>query len=121
MIQMHKIIHRNLNTCTSIRPPTIQFVGGIKIDKAQTLIKACHVRLVDAADCIFSGTDTLILNKIGKDFIAKFELQFVGDHLRQQQLIMAAGIAELRNTTLHQILFEEGAVEFWSYTFEGNA
>ena len=34
---------------------------------------------------------------------------------------MATGIAELRNTPLHKILLEEGTIEFWSHTFEGNA
>ena len=71
--------------------PTVQSVDSIDICEAECLVETCHISLVDASDGVFSGLHVLIADKVGINLIVGFQLHLVGNHLGNQQLILAGG------------------------------
>ena len=95
IVNLKQVVDGHFYTSTIIFLPSIQTVGCIDICKAEALVKTCHVGLIDARNGVFPGLYILVTNEVGINLVAGIQLQFVGDHLRYQQLIAAGGIAEL--------------------------
>ena len=117
LVELLEIIHRQLCTAILVRFPTIEFVGGIEVGKTGYLIKTRQICLVDTFNGKASRTHFVVLDEVGIDTVTDFQLQFVGNEFRNDNLVLTLLIAELRQFAFHHIIFNKGGVELWSHTF----
>ena len=116
-----EVVEDELGTGSLVCLPAVELHGRVEVGQHRHLVEHRQVGLIDAGYGVSAHADVVVVDEVGKDTSADTQSQLVGDGARDDNLLLAALVGELRDVALHHVLMDEGGVVFLCDAFEGHA
>ena len=90
----------------------------MQVGKCDHIVVEREIGLVDAADGEPSGAYSVLVDEVGKNAIARFQLELIGHCLGNQELVAVLVAREDRYPSAHHVVVDECSIVFFGNTLE---